>query len=82
MRERAEAGEAEAWLGAALHDLCQPLTALQCRLALGSLATAGRVGDELTELREAVRDSLVQCERMLKQVRAMQVYLGDREAGE
>ena len=79
---REAAGEAEVWLGSALHDLCQPLTALQCRLALGSLAAARGSGDELTELREAVGDSLVQCERMLKQVRAMQVYLGDREAGE
>ena len=31
-----------AWMDGALHDLCQPLTALQCRLFLATMAAGGR----------------------------------------
>jgi hypothetical protein len=42
----------------ALHSLCQPLTVLQCRLAMGEL-----IG-EPDAMREAIREGLQECERM------------------
>lgn len=68
----------DGWLQKALHDLCQPLTALQCRLFLGTMTPAGGPQEELAELRSAVRESLVQCDRMMTHVRIMQIGLGNR----
>lgn len=58
------------WMKDALHDLCQPLTALECRLYLGSIGYGG--GAEAEEMRTAMREGLLQCERMITQVRGMQ----------
>ncbi len=58
------------WMRDALHDLCQPLTALECRLFLGL-----REQDE-TEMRVAMKEAMVQCERLIDGVRGMQVRLG------
>ena len=49
----------------ALHDLCQPLTTLQCRLEL-----AGVVGTDEAH-REAVRQGLKECERVVESVGCM-----------
>lgn len=68
--ESGEGVEYEAWMQKRLHDLCQPLTALQCRLFLATMVKEPE--GELEELREAVRESLVQCERMIGQIRVMQ----------
>ncbi len=61
--------EAE-WIRVALHDLCQPLTALECRLFLGLGET-----DE-TAMRAAMKEAMLQCERLIDGVRGMQVRLG------
>ena len=58
------------WVKDALHDLCQPLTALECRLFLG----LGATGEE--EMRAAMKDAMAQCERLIDGVRGMQVRLG------
>ena len=58
------------WVRGALHDLCQPLTALECRLFLGLLD-----GSE-AELRVSVKEARVQCERLIAGVRGMQARLG------
>ncbi len=50
----------------ALHDLCQPLTALQCRLELAPL------GGTDEDYREAVQLGLVECGRLMQGVEAMQ----------
>lgn len=42
----------------ALHGLCQPLTVLQCRLAMGEL-----VGG-IDALQQAIADALVECTRV------------------
>ena len=55
------------WLEKALHYLCQPLRALQCRLFLGLQDAA----EKDTALREAMR----QCDRTIELVRAMQVRM-------
>ena len=53
----------------ALHGLCQPLTVLQCRLALGEL-----IGDP-DAMREAIREGLQECVRMNKTVGTMRAML-------
>ena len=53
----------------ALHRLCQPLTVLQCRLAMGEL-----IG-EPDAMREAIREGLQECERMNRAVGAMREML-------
>jgi hypothetical protein len=53
----------------ALHSLCQPLTVLQCRLAMGEL-----IG-EPEAMREAIREGLQECERMNRAVGAMREML-------
>jgi hypothetical protein len=53
----------------ALHDLCQPLTVLQCRLAMGQL-----IGEAET-MREAIREALQECARLNKTVGTMRGIL-------
>jgi hypothetical protein len=56
-------------LDVALHDLCQPLTVLQCRLAMGEL-----IG-EPDVLLEAVREGLKECVRLNETVGTMRTML-------
>jgi hypothetical protein len=53
----------------ALHALCQPLTVLQCRLAMGDL-----IG-EPDAMREAIREGLQECARMNQTVGTMRAML-------
>lgn len=54
------------WVHVALHDLCQPLTALECRLFLG----LHEEGPEA--MLQAMKEAMVECERLIDGVRAMQ----------
>src|ERR1700727_3982119 len=56
-------------LDMALHGLCQPLTVLQCRLAMGEL-----IGEPDAML-EAIREALVECARLNKTVGTMRTVL-------
>jgi hypothetical protein len=49
----------------ALHDLCQPLTTLQCRLEIAQL------NGSQEDYREAVKLGLVECERLVEGVGVM-----------
>jgi hypothetical protein len=53
----------------ALHGLCQPLTVLQCRLAMGEL-----IG-EPNAMREAIREGLQECVRLNQTVGSMRAIL-------
>jgi hypothetical protein len=53
----------------ALHGLCQPLTVLQCRLAMGDL-----LGDP-DAMRDAIREGLEECARMNHTVGTMRAML-------
>jgi hypothetical protein len=53
----------------ALHGLCQPLTVLQCRLAMGEL-----IG-EPNAMREAIREALQECARLNQTVGTMRAIL-------
>jgi signal transduction histidine kinase len=67
-------------MGRALHDLCQPLTTLQCRLELATL-TGTEQG-----YREAVDLGLAECARLAEAVGSMREIVRasalDAEAGE
>ena len=58
----------------ALHDLCQPLTVLQCRLAMGELL------GEPDAMRESIREALQECERLNQTVGTMRTMLLDIKA--
>jgi hypothetical protein len=53
----------------ALHGLCQPLTVLQCKLALGELIS------EPNAMREAIREALQECARLNQTVGTMRAIL-------
>ena len=53
-----------------LHDLAQPLTALQCRLWLGTMD-----GPTAPDVHATLQDSLRECDRMIAGLRAMQEHL-------
>lgn len=56
-----------------LHALCQPLTVLQCRLALGELS------GEPSAMRQAIGAALGECVRMNEKVGAMREALQTME---
>jgi signal transduction histidine kinase len=58
----------------ALHDLCQPLTVLQCRLALGEMI------DEPDAMREAIREALQECLRLNQTVDTIRAMLREMTA--
>lgn len=71
--ESEERGRLQTDFQRGLHDLCQPLTALQCRLYLGT-------SEEATDaLQQTIRDSLVECERVMLQVRQLQDCMQELE---
>jgi hypothetical protein len=60
----------------ALHSLCQPLTVLQCRLALGELI------DEPDAMREAIHEALQECVRLNQTVGTMRTMLQEVRANQ
>lgn len=60
----------------ALHGLCQPLTVLQCRLAMGEL-----IG-EPEAMRQAIREALQECARLNQTVATMRAVLQQMMADE
>jgi hypothetical protein len=56
-------------IDAVLHGLCQPLTVLQCRLALG------RLSGEPRDMREAIGEALGECARLNASVSAIREML-------
>jgi len=52
-----------------LHELCQPLTVLQCRLAMGEMS------DEPEAMREAIGAALRECARLNNAVHAIREML-------
>jgi hypothetical protein len=60
----------------ALHDLCQPLTTLQCRLELAELTRTPEA------YRQAVVLGLAECARLMQSVAVMQTIMRDARAAE
>jgi hypothetical protein len=72
VREVTEATSGDALverIDVALHGLCQPLTVLQCRLAMGEL-----IG-EPEAMRDAIREALLECVRLNQTVVTMRTML-------
>lgn len=66
------------WLRTALHDMAQPLMALECGLFLSTLDPE----QDAAKLRQAIEEATGQCQRMLVCFRAMQSQLSQgRPAG-
>jgi len=68
------------WLQGALHDLCQPLTALECGLFVGTMSPDGVRGPGADELMATILGALAQCERITSAVRAIQVRLQETDS--
>jgi len=60
----------------ALHDLCQPLTALQCRLELGEMLATPAAKEE------AIRDALLECGRLKTSVEQMRGFVSSALSSE
>jgi len=78
---RLEASGAAMWMRKALHDLCQPLTALDCLLYLNSSpggVDAGAASDPKA-LHQAIEGAAVECGRMMAMVREMQTRMAADE---
>jgi hypothetical protein len=74
-RSRLESGQIET-IAAALHEMCQPLTALQCRLELGGIR------DNAHAMREDIDGAMDDCARMMAAVGRMRaVVAAAREHG-
>jgi hypothetical protein len=75
---RLEAAGSPAWMRKALHDLCQPLTTLDCLLYLSPASGAGEVEDSKV-LHRALEGAAVECGRMITIVREMQTRMAAEE---
>ena len=60
------------WLRTALHDLCQPMTALECGLFVGTMSPDGVRMPTAEELMVTIEAALEQCGRVSTQLKAMQ----------
>jgi hypothetical protein len=67
-----------AWLRQAVHDLCQPLMALECLLFVNKEPVAGEPL-ETASLRNVMEAGLIECRRMLVLVRGMQERMTSSE---
>ncbi len=69
-RNRLEKKQIET-IAAALHDMCQPLTALQCRLELGGIRDSARA------MREDIDGAMDDCARMMAAVSRMREVVAE-----
>jgi len=60
------------WMRRALHDLAQPMTALECGLFIGTMSPDGVRAPSADELLATIHKALAECERMTGQLRAIQ----------
>ena len=60
------------WMRKAMHDLSQPLTALECGLFVGTISVDGVKAPTAEELMATILAALEQCDKATKQVRAIQ----------
>jgi len=56
-------------LSGTLHDLCQPMTTLQCRLEMAILS------DSPEAYREAAKSGIIECRRMVGMVKLLREIL-------
>lgn len=71
---------AQSLLRQTLHDLSQPLTALECGLFVGTMSPDGVRAPRADELLATILDALAQCERMSNQLRELQARIDEPAA--
>jgi signal transduction histidine kinase len=69
LAEREFRAEQRKQLNDALHDLCQPLTTLQCRMEMAILS------DSVADYRKAAEAGLTECRRIVQLVESMSAIL-------
>lgn len=69
LAERGFRAEQRKQLNGTLHDLCQPLTTLQCRLEMAVL------NESVEGYREAAETGLTECRRIVQLVESMRAIL-------
>ncbi len=69
------------WIREALHDLCQPLTALECGLHIGMMSPDGIRTPTAEELMATIRQALGQSERLSMRLRAIQDRMNVHKTG-
>ncbi len=63
------------WMRTAIHDLCQPMTALECGLFIGTMSPDGVRKPTAEDLTVTIIEALEQCGRVSAQLKAMQARL-------
>jgi len=69
LAERGFRAEQRKQLNGVLHDLCQPVTTLQCRLEMAILS------DSVVDYREAAETGMTECRRIVQLVESMRAIL-------
>jgi hypothetical protein len=72
IRSRTKVVSEMQWIRQELHDLAQPLTALECGLYLGTMSPDGVRAPRAEELLESILAALTQCERITARIRGIQ----------
>lgn len=67
------------WMRETLHDLCQPLMALECQLYLASLEVENETQRDLSAQRAMFESALHQCQRMIRLIRAAQMQMANAD---
>ena len=70
---------APAWMRTALHDLCQPLTALECQLYIALLDMEAEGQRGAAQERATIEFGLHECNRMMTVIRAIQARMAGDE---
>jgi hypothetical protein len=77
-----ERESAPAWMRKALHDLCQPLTALECQLYLAMLDMESEGQRGVAQQRATIEFGMHECSRMMAVIRTMQERMAaDEQVG-
>jgi len=71
--------DSSTWMRKALHDLCQPLTTLDCLLYLNRSSGGVGANPDPKALHEALEGAAFECSRMMAMVRAMQTRMAADE---
>jgi hypothetical protein len=75
MPEETERERVTAQIAEALHAMCQPLTALQCRLEIGRMNDANAAKENAAEENAAWAECIGECERLNASVKAMRTLV-------
>ncbi len=73
--DEADSGELLTQLAHSLHEICQPLTALQCRLEIEQMERDGAERKDPKRTERTLADCLRECERLNTRVTTMRTLV-------